>query len=98
MASATAPTINVRVTAVLQKLTNGQKTVEASGSTVTEIFEDMERKFPGFKEQVYGGDGKLHRFVNIYLNDEDIRYTGGVDTAIKAGDSIDVLPALAGGC
>ncbi|MGE3075236.1 MAG: MoaD/ThiS family protein [Dehalococcoidia bacterium] len=97
MTSATAPTINVRVTAVLQKVTNGQKTVEATGSTVAEVFDDMDAKFPGFKEQVYGADGKLHRFVNIYLNDEDIRYTGGVDTAIKSGDSLDVLPALAGG-
>ncbi len=98
MTSATAPTINVRVTAVLQKITEGKKTVEASGSTVAEVFEDIDTKYPGFKAQVYGPDGKLHRFVNIYLNDEDIRYTGGVDTALKAGDTLDVLPALAGGC
>src|SRR5690606_41446790 len=78
MTSATAPTINVRVTAVLQKITEGKKTVEASGSTVAEVFEDIDAKYPGFKAQVYGPDGKLHRFVNIYLNDEDIRYTGGV--------------------
>ncbi|MBK7328007.1 MAG: MoaD family protein [Dehalococcoidia bacterium] len=98
MTSATAPTINVRVTAVLQKVTGGQKTVEASGSTVSEVFNDIDAKYPGFKAQVYGPDGKLHRFVNIYLNDEDIRYTGGVETALKAGDTLDVLPALAGGC
>lgn len=97
MTSATAPTINVRVTAVLQKVTGGQKTVEASGSTVAAVFEDIEARHPGFKSQVYGPDGKLHRFVNIYLNDEDIRYTGGVETAIKPGDVLDVLPALAGG-
>ncbi len=83
MPSATAPTVNVRVTAVLQKVTGGQKNVEA--------------KHPGFKAQVYAPDGKLHRFVNIYLNDEDIRYTGGIETAIKPGDVLDVLPALAGG-
>ncbi|MFN8616413.1 MAG: MoaD/ThiS family protein [Dehalococcoidia bacterium] len=92
------PTINVRVTAVLQKVTGGQKTVEASGSNVAQVFEDIDARFPGFKAQVYGADGKLHRFVNIYLNDEDIRYTGGLDTAVKAGDTLDVLPALAGGC
>lgn len=91
------PTINVRVTAVLQKVTGGQKTVEANGSTVAQVFEDIEARFPGFKAQVYGEDGKLHRFVNIYLNDEDIRYMGGLDTALKAGDTLDVLPALAGG-
>ncbi len=91
------PTINVRVTAVLQKVTGGQKTVAASGANVAQVFEDIDAKYPGFKAQVYGPDGKLHRFVNIYLNDEDIRYTGGVDTAVKAGDTLDVLPALAGG-
>lgn len=91
------PTINVRVTAVLQKVTGGQKTVEASGSNVAQVFEDIDARYPGFKAQVYGPDGKLHRFVNIYLNDEDIRYTGGLDTAVKAGDTLDVLPALAGG-
>jgi sulfur-carrier protein len=98
MTSATAPTVNVRVTAVLQKVTGGQKNVEASGGTVAAAFEDIESKYPGFKAQVYGPDGKPHRFVNIYLNDEDIRYTGGVETALKPGDTLDVLPALAGGC
>jgi sulfur-carrier protein len=97
MPSATAPNVNVRVTAVLQKVTGGQKTVSASGATVAQVFDDIDEKFPGFKEQVYGADGKLHRFVNIYLNDEDIRYTGGIETALKAGDTLDVLPALAGG-
>lgn len=97
MTSATTPTVSVRLTAVLQKLTGGQKTVEATGKTVAEVFDDIEARFPGFKAQVYGPDGKPHRFVNIYLNDEDIRYTGGVDTAVKAGDVLDILPALAGG-
>jgi len=97
MTTATAPTINVRVTAVLQKVTGGQKTVEARGATVAEVFDDLETRHPGFKAQVYGQDGKPHRFVNIYLNDEDIRYTGSVGTAVKAGDTLDVLPALAGG-
>ncbi|MDZ7727981.1 MAG: ubiquitin-like small modifier protein 1 [Dehalococcoidia bacterium] len=97
MTSATAPRITVRVTAVLQKLTGGQKHVEAQGQTVAEVLEDLENRHPGFKAQMLGDDGKLHRFVNVYLNDEDIRYTGGVDTAIKEGDVIDILPALAGG-
>ncbi len=97
MTSTATPTVSVRLTAVLQKVTNGQKTVEATGRTVAEAFDDIEARFPGFKAQVYGPDGKPHRFVNIYLNDEDIRYTGGIDTALKAGDVIDILPALAGG-
>ena len=97
MTTTAAPTINVRVTAVLQKVTGGKKTVEATGRTVGEVFDDIEAQYPGFKAQMYGADGRLHRFVNVYLNDEDIRYTGGVDTALKAGDVLDVLPALAGG-
>jgi len=97
MTSATAPTINVRVTAVLQKLTGGQKTIEASGATVGELLQDVESRHPGFKKQIYGDDGKIHRFVNVYLNDEDVRYTGGVGTTIKQGDVLDILPALAGG-
>ncbi|MEJ5221404.1 MAG: MoaD family protein [Tepidiforma sp.] len=97
MTSTSTPTVSVRVTAVLQKLTGGQKTIEAAGRTVAEVFDDIEARYPGFKAQVYGPDGKPHRFVNIYLNDEDIRYTGGIDTALKAGDVLDILPALAGG-
>jgi MoaD family protein len=97
MTALTTPTINVRVTAVLQKLTGGQKSVEARGETVAAIIDDLEARFPGFRAQLYGGDGKLHRFVNVYLNDEDIRYTGGTDTAVKQGDVLDILPALAGG-
>jgi molybdopterin converting factor small subunit len=97
MSSSTVPSIQVRVTAVLQKLTGGQKSVEASGATVAAVLADIDSRFPGFKGQMYGGDGKLHRFVNIYLNDEDIRYTGGPDTPVKAGDVLDILPALAGG-
>jgi len=97
MTAAASPTIQVRVTAVLQKLTNGQKSIEASGATVGAILDDIESRYPGFKAQMYGPDGKLHRFVNVYLNDEDIRYSGGVDTAVKTGDVLDILPALAGG-
>jgi MoaD family protein len=97
MSTATKPTIQVRVTAVLQKLTGGQKAVEASGETVAAVINDLDSRFPGFKGQMYAEDGKLHRFVNIYLNDEDIRYTGGPETALKPGDVLDILPALAGG-
>ncbi|MEX2080678.1 MAG: MoaD/ThiS family protein [Dehalococcoidia bacterium] len=97
MTTVTEPTIQVRVTAVLQKLTGGKKTIEASGGTIGALLDDIEAQHPGFKGQVYGGDGKLHRFVNLYLNDEDVRYMGGVDAAVKPGDVLDILPALAGG-
>jgi MoaD family protein len=97
MTSVTEPTVNVRVTSVLQKITGGQKTVEASGATVSAVIDDIETRYPGFRAQMYSDDGKLHRFVNVYLNDEDIRYTGGPATAVKQGDTLDILPALAGG-
>ena len=90
-------TVQVRVTSVLQKLTGGQKLIQGSGSNVEEVLSDIETRHPGFKSQMYGPDGKLHRFVNVYLNDEDIRYTGGTATPLKAGDILDILPALAGG-
>ena len=92
-----AKPIEVRVTAVLQKLVGGEKRVEATGSTVAELLDDIDSRHPGFKGHMFGEDGKLHRFVNVYLNDEDIRYTGGADTPVKGGDVIDILPALAGG-
>jgi molybdopterin synthase sulfur carrier subunit len=91
------PEVQVRVTAVLSKLVGGSKTVPASGGTVRAILDDIDARFPGFKGQMYGEDGKIQRFVNIYLNDEDIRYTGGPDTQVKPGDTLDILPALAGG-
>ncbi len=97
MTQSAAPTVRVRVTAVLQKLTGGQKEIEARGATVAEVVDDIEARHPGFKGQLYGEDGQLQRFVNVYLNDEDIRYTGGVATALAEGDVLDVLPALAGG-
>jgi molybdopterin synthase sulfur carrier subunit len=88
--------VEVRVTAVLQKLTGGAKTVQAEGATIGELLDNLDRSFPGFKANVMQ-DGKLHRFVNIYLNDEDIRYLGQLDTPVKSGDVVSILPALAGG-
>ena len=87
--------VDVTLTSVLQKLT-GAKTVKAEGGTVAELLADLEGKYPGFRNQIMQ-DGSLHRFVNIYLNDEDIRYLDKLDTPLKAGDSIAILPALAGG-
>lgn len=89
--------VEVRVTAVLQQVVGGAKTVQGEGSTVSELLDDLERRYPGFKAQVMAQDGQLHRFVNIYKNDEDIRYLGQLGTAVAQGDVISILPALAGG-
>ena len=87
--------VEVKVTSVLQKLT-GAKVVQGDGGTVGELLQDLDGKFPGFRNQIMQG-GNLHRFVNIYLNDEDIRYLNQLETPVKDGDSVSILPALAGG-
>lgn len=89
-------TIEVRLAANLQKLVGGKKSVEAQGSTVGEVLDDLESRHPGLKDTVMA-DGEIHRFVNIYLNDEDIRFLQKLDTQLSDGDVISVLPALAGG-
>jgi len=86
----------VKVTANFQKLVGGQRAVFANGSTVSELLEDLEATYPGFKENIIV-DGQLHRFVNIYLNDEDIRFLSKLDTLLEEGDIVSILPALAGG-
>ena len=87
--------VEVKVTSVLQKIT-GAKVVEGQGGTVKELLNDLDVRYPGFRNQIMQ-DGNLHRFVNIYLNDEDIRYLDQLNTQLKEGDSLSILPALAGG-
>jgi len=88
--------VEVRVTSVLQRVV-GAKTVQADAGTVAEVLAQVNAKHPGFKEQITMEDGSLHRFVNIYINDEDIRYLQQLDTPVAAGDVVSILPALAGG-
>jgi len=88
--------VEVRVTANLQKLVDGQRSVQGEGSTVSELLDDLDSHYPGFKDLLVT-DGQLHRFVNIYLNDEDIRFLDRLDTTVKEGDTLAILPALAGG-
>ena len=89
--------VQVRVTAVLQRVVGGAKSVEGAGSTVQGLLDNLEGNYPGFKEQVLNGEGQLHRFVNIYKNDEDIRYLCQLNTPLADGDVVSILPALAGG-
>lgn len=89
--------VQVHVTSVIQKAVDGQRQIAGDGSTVAELIEDIESRYPGFRSQIMDPQGQLHRFVNIYLNDEDIRYLGGAETALKDGDQVSILPALAGG-
>ena len=89
--------VEVKVAAVLQKVIGGVKAVQTEGNTVSDLLNNLDHRYPGFKSQVITDDGQLHRFVNIYINDEDIRYLGQLETPVKDGDVVSILPALAGG-
>ena len=97
MEGETTLVVRVHLTSVIQKTVGGQREVTAEGGTVSELIDDIESRYPGFRAQLVGEDGKLHRFVNVYLNDEDVRFLQGPDTALSEGDSVSILPALAGG-
>jgi MoaD family protein len=88
--------VEVKVTATLQKMVGGQRVIEGEGATVGEVIDDLERMHPGIKDMVMV-DGQIHRFVNIYLNDEDVRFLSQLETPLKEGDVLSILPALAGG-
>ncbi len=89
--------IKVRIPTPLQKLTNNQSEVSCDASNINQMLSDLEKKHPGIKERLCDGDGKLRRFVNIYVNEEDIRFLQGQDTSLKDGDDISIIPAIAGG-
>ena len=89
--------VTVRIPTPLQRLTNGQSEVQCTGQTVTELLGDLERRYPGIKERLCDEQGKLRRFVNIFVNEEDIRFLQGDQTAIKDGDEVSIIPAIAGG-
>ena len=88
--------VTVSIPTILRPHTGGEKRVSASGDTLGAIISDLEANYSGISERLID-NGKLHRFVNIYVNDEDVRFSGGLDTAIADGDSVTILPAVAGG-
>ncbi len=89
--------MRVQVTSVIQRVVDGQREFDAEGETVADLIENIDQHYPGFREQIADAEGELHRFVLVYLNDEDIRYLSGKETAIAPGDTVSFLPALAGG-
>ena len=89
--------IEVKIPTILRTYTNGEKAVEAKGDTLSALIDDLDASFPGLKGRLITDDGGLHRFVNVYVNDEDVRFTGSLDTSLKDGDAVTVLPAVAGG-
>ncbi|MFH1779104.1 MAG: MoaD/ThiS family protein [Candidatus Omnitrophota bacterium] len=89
--------IKVRIPQPLQGLTNHQPEVEATGTTVKELIDDLEHKYPGIKDRICDESGKVRRFVNFYVNEEDIRFLEREQTKLKDGDEVSIIPAIAGG-
>jgi molybdopterin converting factor small subunit len=88
--------IEVRIPTILRTDTDGAKQVEGTGSTLAELFDDLEVRHAGLQARLMDA-GSLRRFVNVYLNDEDVRFLSGLDTPVKDGDAVTILPAVAGG-
>ena len=87
----------VRIPTPLRSITKGNAEVRAEGGTVTQVVDDLERQFPGLRERLVDEHGELRRFVNIYVNEEDIRFVEGKKTTLKDGDTLSIVPAIAGG-
>ncbi|MDT0445522.1 MULTISPECIES: MoaD/ThiS family protein [unclassified Streptomyces] len=88
--------IEVSIPTILRTYTDGRKAVSGSGETIAELFTDLEARHPGIKERLVEGEA-LRRFVNVYLNDEDVRFLDGIATKLADGDKVTILPAVAGG-
>lgn len=89
--------VKVRIPTPLQRLTQGKEEVEGKSGTVIELIKDLEANYPGILERIADGD-KVRRFVNIYVNEEDIRFLQSEQTPVKDGDEVSIIPAIAGGC
>jgi molybdopterin synthase sulfur carrier subunit len=89
--------VKVRIPTPLQTITGNKAEVSAEGTTIRELIEDLERQFPGLKERVCDEKGAVRRFVNVYLNEEDVRFLSGEDTQVKDSDEVSIIPAIAGG-
>ena len=92
--------VEVRIPTILRTYTDGEKAVNGEGATLSEVIDHLEANHPGIKErriEAKDGQSDLRRFVNVYVNDEDVRFTGGLDTTVSDGDQVVVLPAVAGG-
>lgn len=93
--------IEVRIPTILRTYTDGAKAVDATGGTLSELIDDLEGNHPGIKDRLVedkSGTVELRRFVNVYINDEDVRFIGSLDAELSDGDQVVVLPAVAGGC
>jgi molybdopterin synthase sulfur carrier subunit len=89
--------VQVRIPTPLRKFTGGQESVEASGSTIGAVLADLDKNHPGLRERICDADGSVRRFVNLYVNGDDIRFLQNLSSAVKDGDEVSIVPAIAGG-
>ncbi|HEU5109027.1 MAG TPA: MoaD/ThiS family protein [Micromonosporaceae bacterium] len=89
--------IEVRIPTILRPVTGGEKSVTGAGDTLAALLEDLDSRHPGLRARLVTPEGGLHRFVNVYVNDEDVRFLGALDAKLSDGDSVTILPAVAGG-
>jgi len=89
--------VTVKLPTILRKHAGGEAKVGADGATLRDVLGDLEARYPGITKNVIAEDGGLHRFVNVYVNDEDVRYLGSLETGVADGDTVSILPAVAGG-
>jgi molybdopterin synthase sulfur carrier subunit len=89
--------VTVRIPTPLRKITNELDVVSGDGGTLGACIEGLEGQFPGLKERLVDEDGEIRRFVNVYVNGEDVRFQEGINTPLKAGDEVSIVPAVAGG-
>ncbi len=89
--------VDVRIPTILRSYTGGEKSVGASGDTLAELIDDLDARYPGIRGRLVTDEGALHRFVNVYVNDEDVRFLGALEAKVSDGDTVTILPAVAGG-
>jgi molybdopterin synthase sulfur carrier subunit len=89
--------IEVRIPTILRSYTGGAKAVEGAGDTIGDLLTNLDGTYPGLRGRLVTEEGGLHRFVNVYVNDEDVRFLGGLDAKVNDGDTVTILPAVAGG-
>jgi MoaD family protein len=89
--------VTVKIPTVFRKFTDNESTVDVDPGTIADLIDQLEQKHPGLREQLLAEDGQLHRFVNIYVNDEDARYLEKLETKVSDGETVSILPSVAGG-
>jgi len=89
--------VTIKLPTILRKFAGNEARVSAEGATLAEVLKDLESRYPGITKNVIADDGGLHRFINVYVNDEDVRYLGALETPVADGDTVSILPAVAGG-